>query len=88
MPDRDPSSSRRRLALKFAAGIAAAAFALFAPLETGRVMMLVLFTVSWLLMIAIDWRDRARGRTSGLRTYIWVVGFGLVVLLLLLLYGP
>lgn len=79
---------RRRTALKIGFGLALVAFAAAVPREVGRLVMLGLFIVMWLSMIVLDRVEHARGHTSGLRTYIWVVGVGLIGLVLILWLDP
>lgn len=48
--------------------------------------MLGLFTVMWCSMLILDRIAQAQGYSSGLRPYIVLVGLGLVVLVLILLF--
>ena len=75
---------RRRTALTIGFALTLVAFAAAVPREVSRLVMLGLFIVMWLSMIGLDRLEHAQGRTSGLRTYIWVVGVGLIGLVLIL----
>ena len=77
---------RRRTALKIGFGVAVLAIVAPFSMEVRRLVMLGLFTVMWLSMIVLDQIVQAEGRSSGLRWYIFFVGLGLVVLVLILLF--
>lgn len=88
MPDIGTSPDRGRMILKALVAVAAAAFALTASRETARVVMIGLLAVAWLTLIVMEQREQREGRTLGMQKYIWILGAGLLVMLLLLLFGP
>lgn len=69
-------------------GVGIALLTVVAPISlvARRWVMLGLFTVMWFSMIAIDRIVQGRGRSSGLRPYIVVVGVALPVLASMLLF--
>ena len=69
-------------------GVAALLVAHFTGPEVGRIIVLVLGTIPWLILVIAERMEQAQGRSLGMRWGTRLYGLALVGYALLLLYGP